>query len=70
MAIFRIKLPCVKNMEGDCVLCSLPYTFFFAGDRISAGTFKDAIIPPLKANYRLEFDQDIAMNHAREKGKP
>ena len=26
--------------------------------------------PLLKANYMLNFAQDTALNHAREKGKP
>ena len=69
MAISKIKLPHVKKGGGLCFMF-IAICIFFAGDRISAGTFKDAIIPPLKANYRLKFDQDIAMNHAREKGKP
>ena len=40
------------------------------GDKISADHFKDEIAPSLKANNRLKFDQDVALNHVREKGKP
>ena len=47
----------------------LASVFFFDGDKISVDCFKDAITPSLKANVRIKFAQDMAMNHVRAKLK-
>ena len=52
------------------MLCSFSYAFFFIGDKITADRFKDEITPSLRANYRLKFAQDVALNHAVGKRKP
>ena len=46
------------------------FSFFFVGYKISADYFKDEITLSIKSNDRLKFDQDVTMNHMREKGKP
>ena len=49
---------------------SFLYSFFFIGNKFSADRFKDGITPSLKANDRLTFSQDVALNYVRDKGKP
>ena len=44
--------------------------YYVIVDKIAADSFKDEITPWLKANDRLKFSQDVALNNAREKGKP
>ena len=48
----------------------MPYEFFFVGEKVAADYFKDDIIPLLKIKSRLKFDQDVVLDHVREKGKP
>ena len=55
--------------NSACVFCSFSYSFYFIGDKRFAGYFKDEIRPSLKANDRLKFSQDVALDHVREKGK-
>ena len=51
------KLYVLQGVESDCVFCSLSSVFYFVGDKIASGYFKDEITPYLKANYRLEYSQ-------------
>ena len=39
------KLYVFQEINGDWVFCSLTYEFFFVGNKISAGYFKDTITP-------------------------
>ena len=59
-----------QERKSAFVLYSLLSAFFFIGDKITCGHFKDAIIPSLEPNDRLNFSQEVAMNHVREKVKP
>ena len=52
------------------MLCSLSYEVYCIGDKIAPYRFKDEITRLLKANYGLKFDEDVALNHIREKVKP
>ena len=52
------------------MFCALSYKFIFIGDKISANILKYEITPSLKANGRLRFAQNVALNRVREKGKP
>ena len=56
--------------KSACVFCSLSSTFFLIVDKIAADLFKDGITTYLKANDRLKFAQDMAINIVREKVKP
>ena len=51
------------------MLYSLSYSFYLIGGKISADHFKDGITPSLKANDKLKFAQDVALNHVIDKGK-
>ena len=46
---------------------SFSCVFLFIGDKVAVYCFKDEIIPSLKANDRLKFDQDLTINNMREK---
>ena len=63
------KLYVLQENNSACVLFSLSTVFDLIGDKISVDCFKDAITPSLKANVRIKFAQDMAMNHVREKLK-
>ena len=52
---------CVRSLSSE---------FYFIGNKIAADCFKDEITPSLKANDRLKFAQDMALNNVIEKGKP
>ena len=52
------------------MFCSLSSVFYSIGDKIDADCFKYEIIPLVKANDRIKFDQDVTLNHVREKVKP
>ena len=43
--------------------------FLFVGDKVSVGQLKNYIIPSLKSQERLKFDQDAALNSVIEKEK-
>ena len=60
----------LQEIKTACAFCLVSSNFFFVGDSFFADSFKDVIIPSLKANTRLKLAQDVAMNHVREKGKP
>ena len=59
------KLYHLRENKSSCVFCSFSSAFYFIGDKHSADRFKGEIIPPLKANDRLKFAQDVALNHVR-----
>ena len=56
------KLYVLQKNNSTCVLCSFSSSFFFIGDEIDADDFKDEITPLIKANDRLKFAQDLALN--------
>ena len=60
----------LQKNKSACVFCSLSYNFYFIGDKVADGYFKDEIIPSLKASNRLKFAQDVALNRVRDKEKP
>ena len=47
------------------MLCSLSSVFYFIGDKISAHCLKDDIKPSLRANSRLKYALDVALNLVR-----
>ena len=51
------------------MFCSLSSEFYFIGDKIAADCFKDETTPSLQSKDRLKFNQDVALNHIREKLK-
>ena len=63
------KLYVLQENNRACVLFSLSSEFYFIDDKISADCFKDEIKPSLKANCRLKFHQDLALNNLIEKVK-
>ena len=52
------------------MLYLLSSILLFIGDIIDADNFKNQITPSLKANYRLKFAQDMALNHVIDNRKP
>ena len=52
------------------MFCSLSYFVVVVADEIATDCFKGEITPSFKANYRLKFAQNVAMNHVKEKRKP
>ena len=64
------KMYVLQGNKSDCAFCSFSSAFYFIGDKIDADCFKDEITPLIKANYRLKFAQNVALNNWREKGKP
>ena len=63
------KLYAFQEINSVFLFFSISYSFFFVGDKIVAGAFKDEIKPSLIVRGRLTVDQDVATNHVREKGK-
>ena len=59
----------VNSTYGDIasVFCSLSYTFYSIGDKISADYFKDEVTPSLKTNDKLQFSPDVEINHVINK---
>ena len=49
------KLYVLQENNSTCVLYALSYKFYFIGDKMSTGNFKDEITTLLKANDRLKF---------------
>ena len=49
---------------------SLSSEIFFLGDKISADSFKDEIIPSLKVNDRIKLSLYVVINNVRDHGKP
>ena len=56
------KLCVLQENKSTCMFCSLLSTFYFIGDKISAGLFKDENTPSLKENDGHKFVQDVAFN--------
>ena len=60
------KLYVLQENKSTCVFCSLSSAFYFIGDKIAADNFIREITPSLKAEDRLKFSQDVALNHVRD----
>ena len=52
------------------MLCSLSSVFYLIANKLSARCLKDDITPSLRANNRLKFALDVALNHVGKKEKP
>ena len=62
------KLIFLQENKSAYVLFSFSSLFYLIGDKIATDCLKYEIIPSLKANDRLKLDQDVALNHVRDKG--
>ena len=60
----------LQEDNSACVFCSLSSELLFICDKIDADSFKDESKPSLKENDGLKISQNVALNNARENGRP